>query len=580
MIGLTHLRTVAIALSTFTFACGLVTQLLARALAYAPQLGPPLLDLDGLHIYAPFSFLRWSIAWAPVAPSLLALSLCLTLICALAAYAVAIVVAGLDPITLQGASPWRGLAGWREIGDYGLLRDDGLALGAINRHAMARPRLLRSSADAVLFLGQPKHVDEPVQAALASWPGTVVLVDARGALAAKLGREEVLRFAPGRSDTVCFNPLFAIRGGLEAWGDARRLASALLPDLSAPPDQPGIDVFALLMLDQLLTAPLEARTLAALRRRLLNPAALIAELCGRWAAEPPAGAEAVLWEMTRAARAMRAEPAAALLSLARIDQALAPFAGAALAHATGAHQLNLAHVLSAPAPQTLVLSLQQDDADAAPLVRALLAQLAALRASGGAELLLAIEADAARRLAAQANAALPSSAHTRLLIQAVDVAEAERLVGANADRAAIVAIGPQTQASAEIISRRAGACAVFAMMPHRLPRWCALLFPTWRRQQTARLPAEALQAAAPDQALLVAPDQKPVRLRALTGAGASAFAGAQALAPHDWTAPPAVQTMPAPGEVDTPLASPAPSAAKLRRMLSRTSAKPTGKTAP
>lgn len=223
MTWLTHLRTIVIALSAFTLCCGLVTQMLARALGYAAALGPPLLDLGSLRLYAPFSLLSWSVSWAPVAPSLLVLSLCLSIVCALASYAVAIVFAKLEPIALAEPSPWRDLASWRELGHYGLLRDEGLALGAVRRHAWAKYRTVRSDARRCVFVGQSQHTDDAVLAALRSWAGSLVLVDARGALAERLSREDVLRFAPGRSDAISINPLLALRTGLQAWNDARQL---------------------------------------------------------------------------------------------------------------------------------------------------------------------------------------------------------------------------------------------------------------------------------------------------------------------------------------------------------------------
>ncbi|MCA8884982.1 MAG: hypothetical protein KDA35_00075 [Hyphomonadaceae bacterium] len=280
MSWLTHLRTIVIALSAFTLCCGLVTQMLARALGYAPELGAPLLDLSGLHLYAPFSFLSWSLAWASAAPSLLPLSLCLAIVCALAAYAVAIGFAKLEPISFAEPSPWRDLASWRDLRHCGLLRDEGLALGAVRCHAWAKHRTIRSDTRACVFLGQSAHTDDAVLGALGSWAGTLVLVDGRRKLSERLGRQGVLRFAPGRSDGVSINPLLAIRGGLHAWDDARQLAGALLASTHAVP-QTAIDAFALLMLDQLLRAPLDARTLAGLRRRLIDPTTLVAELCGR-----------------------------------------------------------------------------------------------------------------------------------------------------------------------------------------------------------------------------------------------------------------------------------------------------------
>lgn len=579
MTWLTHLRTIVIALGAFTLCCGLVTQMMARALGHDAALGPPLLNLGSVHLYAPFSFLSWSVSWAPVAPSLLVLSLCLAMVCALAAYAVAIACAGLEPIVLAEPSPWRDLASWRELGHYGLLRDEGLALGAVRRHAWDKYQAVRSDSRAYAFIGQTQHTDHAVLAALASWSGTLVLVDARGHLSQRLGRGDVLRFAPGRSDATSINPLLGIRGGLHAWDDARQLAQALLTDTHAPP-QTTIDAFALLMLDQLLCAPRDARTLACLRRRLIDPARLVGELCGRWAPQPQADAAPAIWEMVRVARAQRAEPDQALADLVRIDQALAVFADAGFLSATSAHHLNWAEFISTPTPQTLVLSLENIGPPAAPLVQALLAQLATHHANAcdAPPLMLAVEAVAARLLAEQLGATLPIGPDTKVLIQSTDIAHAECLIGAGERASSIVAIGPQTEANAQSLSNRAGYCTAYGPIPFEIHRWRRLLFPDWVKQEVERLPTTALKSASPSEAFLVAPDQKPVRMAVLVGGGATCFMAPTAPAPHDWSAPPADNArLPEPA-ADT--ASPVlagPTATKLRRVLARTTAKPATK---
>ncbi|HEX8902909.1 hypothetical protein [Vitreimonas sp.] len=581
MIWLTHLRTIVIALSAFTFCCDLVTQMMARALGYAAALGPPLLDLGSLRLYAPFSFLSWSVAWASVAPALVVLSLFLALVCALAAYAVAIVFAKLEPIALAERSPRRDLASWRELGHYGILRDDGLALGAVHRHAWEKHRTIRSDLRACVFLGQTQHTDDAVLAALDSWTGTLVLVDARGGASQRLGREGVLRFSPSRRDGVAINPMLAIRGGPYAWGDARQLAAALLADTSAAP-QTAVDAFALLMLDQLLCAPLEARTLACLRRRLIDPAALVGELCRRWTAEPKADAAPVIWEMLRVARAQRVESDQALADFVQIDLALAVFADARLVNATSAHHFNWTDFISAPTPQTLVLSLENIGESGAPLVPALLAQLATHHssASDALPLILAIEADAARLLVEQ-RAALPIGPNTKILIQATDIADAERLRGTGWSESPIVVIGPQTDASAQGVSRLAGRCVVFEPMPHAIPRWRRLLLPTWVKQEVDRLPTTALKTVSPSEALLVAPNQKPLRMRVFVGGGATSFRAAAAPAQHDWSAPPvdSVRLPEPPADTHSPVLA-GPTATKLRRVLTRAVAKPANKGAP
>jgi len=578
---LTHLRTIVIALSAFTLCCGLVTQMLARALGYAAALGPPLLDLGSLRLYAPFSLLSWSVSWAPVAPSLLVLSLCLSIVCALASYAVAIVFAKLEPIALAEPSPWRDLASWRELGHYGLLRDEGLALGAVRRHAWAKYRTVRSDARRCVFVGQSQHTDDAVLAALRSWAGSLVLVDARGALAERLSREDVLRFAPGRSDAISINPLLALRTGLQAWNDARQLAAAILANTYEAP-QTAINAFALLMLDQLLCAPLEARTLASLRHRLIDRAALVASLCSRWSAEPKADAAPAIWEMVRVARAHRADPDQALTDFGRIDQALAIFADARLVDATSAHHLNWADFISAPTPQTLVLSLENIGPPAASLVRALLAHLATHRscASDAPPLMLFVEADAARILVKQTGATLPISPNTKVLIQSTDIAHAECLIDMSQREGPIVAIGPQTDANAQSLSRRAGYCAVYGPIPFEIYRWRRLMFPDWLKQEVERLPTAALKSALPSDALLVAPDHKPVRMRVLVGGGVTRFTAPTATsAQHDWSAPPTDGVRPpeppAADAVSPVLAG--PKATKLRRALTRTATKPANK---
>jgi hypothetical protein len=577
---LTHLRTILIALSAFTICCGLVTQMLARALGYDAALGTPLLELGSVHLYAPFSFLSWSVAWAPVAPSLLVVSLGLALVCALAAYAVAIVFAKLEPITLADPLYWRDLASWRELGHYGLLRDEGLALGAVRRHAWAKYRTVRSEASACVFLGKPEHTDDAVLAALRAWAGSLVLVDARGSIAERLGREDVLRFAPGRSDAISINPLLAIRGGLHAWEDGRQLAAALLANSHAVP-QTTIEAFALLMLDQLLCAPLEARALACLRQRLIDPTTLVTELCGRWAAQPKADAAPAIWEMIRVARAQRAEPDQALTDFARIDLALASFAAAKFVNASSAHHLNWVQFVSSASPQTLVLSLENTGAAGAPLVQGLLAQLATHHSSAcdAPPLLVAIDAAAARLMAEQLAVALPIGPSAKLLIQTPDTSDIGRLMVAWVGQSPIVAIGPQTDASAQDLSQRAGRCVVFEPMPHAISRWRRLMLPIWLKQEVDRLPATALKSASPIEAFLIRPNQKAARMRVLIGAGATCFVAPSAQAQHDWSAPPVDSTpLPeAPGADGDSPPRPGPAATKLRRALTRTAAKPANK---
>ncbi|MEQ1494019.1 MAG: hypothetical protein ABL932_26110, partial [Terricaulis sp.] len=118
--------------------------------------------------------------------------------------------------------------------------------------------------------------------------------------------------------------------------------------------------------------------------------------------------------------------------------------------------------MSSAAPQTLALSFESIGPPAAPLVQALLAQLATHHscARDASPLMLAVEADAARILAEQPGAKLPVGPNAKVLVQATDIAHAECLIGMSQRDGPIVAIGPHTDANAQSLSRRAGYCAV------------------------------------------------------------------------------------------------------------------------
>src|SRR5690606_36466354 len=123
------------------------------------------------------------------------------------------------------------------------------------------------------------------------------------------------------------------------------------------------------------------------------------------------------------------EPDDAPAHLHRIDQALAIFADGGIAHATSAHHVNPAHFVSASLPQTLVLAMDAMPPQSMPLIHTLSTQLAALQSNGhGREMLIAIEADAARDLSEEVKAKLATGGATRLLIQSENCANAERLL--------------------------------------------------------------------------------------------------------------------------------------------------------
>ncbi|HVZ99664.1 MAG TPA: hypothetical protein VG841_05065 [Caulobacterales bacterium] len=593
----THLRTFLIALAALALFGGAVTQLIAHLLRDDPRLGDGVFDFAGARFYAPWASLGWAVHWALLAPWFALIVLVLNAACVLAAYAVAILFAELQPITLFAPSPWRNLARWRELGDCGLLGDEGLPLGTVRRHAFAKHDFLRFSGGHCLILGDPKVTDDALIAALSGWNGALVMIDARG-LSDRLRRQNVLRVAPGRFGSAAINPLFNIRGGTHAWSDAHAFARAFLRlDERYRPDNDAIaDAFALLMLDQLLTAPAEARNLAALRRRLLDKETLLAVLCGRWAVTvltgcfPPAA-----WEMARAARDLLDDLETARRRLIAIDHGFGLFADPTFASATSTHHLRFADLVAGDGPQTFVFSMNAHNADvAAPLVLGLLAQLAiACAQSLNAErrLLVVIEAEVVRALAPELGrdwlrgdrkptTPLVAGAGFDLLVQAGDIAHATRDVrgpGVREDKPfdVVLAIGPQIQASAHAISELSGRFETYRRDRISISHWRLLMFRPWLRVSLPRLPAEELRNAGRGQSFLLPRGARPARIAVLTSEGGPCtYVAPDQLAPatHDWTAPPLEWPTAAAspqGEAAMSATSTAASA-KLRRALTRT----------
>lgn len=586
----TRLRTFLALLGALALFDGAATQMIGHLLRYDPRLGAGLCEFAGVRFYAPWAALGWAAQWAPHAPWFALLTLTLVVSCMLAAYAVAILFAELEPIALTARSPWRDLANRRDLGDWGLLRDEGLLLGAVRRHALAKHDFVRFPCGHCLFLGDPVLTDDALIAALSGWRGPLVMIDARR-LSDRLHRQNLLRVAPGRADSAAINPLLAIRGGGHAWSDARLFAQAFLR-----PDQRQadlIDVFALLMLDQLLTAPPEERNLTALRRRLIDKQATLVTLCTRWALNDfPESVPPAVWEMARVALRLRDHLDYGVQALAYIDEALGLFAEPAFAQATTVHHLRFTDLAAGGGPQTLVISLDSVDAKtAAPLVLGLLAQLAAACvAAPGANrrLLVVIEAEAARALVPtvaregepKPTPPLCACGDFDLLIQAGDIGHVTGLVHRaglhrHAPFDALVSIGAQSEASAKAVSELGGDFESHRPKPAYITRWRRLMFPPWERVSLPRLPADALRGAASGEAFLLLRDMRPARIATLTcGASRASFISPDQLAPapHDWAGPPLTwpaTATPVEGDQAAVSAHAATTGAKLRRALTR-----------
>jgi|CXWL01.1.fsa_nt_gi hypothetical protein len=604
--------------AAITLMLALATQIVGAAFGYHPGLGDPIATVFGANLYAPWNVLIWTAQWTLRDLGMAFVHAALVAIALLAAFALAALMSAVEPTSFVIRPPRGRFERWAKLSQCGLLRGDGLALGAVRRLGLGRDYFVRCPHEHALMLGDPAHSDDALIAAVSSWPGALVIVAARD-IASRLGRADVMRFAPGRADSIALNPLLGVRGGVHAWSDAMILARAFLRTT----DGMLAASFAALVLDTLAHGLPSACSFAGMRQALADPQRRLAELCARWA-DGASDLRPASGELARVVRHWRRDGEAALKVFRDIDIALRLFADGDHALATEGHQLRLADLVGADGPMTLVVQVPpgREKGASASLASALLAQLVAACAQSPdldqlgrikrRELLLVIEADALEVLTAEASSSPPgqlpekhppplmdetlSLAHQRglrVLVQGRCISNAAALIRADGHSVdnvgvafpAIAAIGPQTDASASALAERAGSVEYWRRWPgetRTIARW---LLPYWERAAEWVVAPDALRSAPASDGLLLIDDLKPIRCRTLIcDSGKSSFIAASTLphAPHDWDVPslppaplgkpaelaalPAVQTEPA-ANVATPL-----SGAKLRRALARRSA--------
>lgn len=596
----------------------LATQIVATAFGNHPALGDPVATIFGGKLYAPWSVLIWTAQWMLRDLGMALAHAALVAIALLAAFAVAVLLSAIEPTSFVIRLPRSRFERWAKLSQCGLLRAEGLALGAVRRLGLGRRQFLRCANGNVLMLGDPAHTDDALIAAVSCWRGALVVVQARN-LASRLGRADAMRFAPGCVDAVAINPLFGVRRGAHAWSDALLLARAFLRSS----DGMLVATFAALMLDTLALAKPEARSFAGMRQALADPQTRLAGLCARWA-DGASDLGPATGELARVVRYWRRDGEAALKMFRDIDVALRLFADGDHALATEGHQLRLADLVSGDGPTTLVIEMTpgREREASASLVSTLLAQLVAACAPSldfdqfgrvkKRDLLLVIEADALEALTAPPAIAptLPKRemlslmdevlglAHRRglrVLTQARSVSDATSLVSADDNRldgdisagfAAIAAIGPQTEATAKAMAERVGSIEYWRRWPGESGLWARWLLPHWEVATEWALPSAGLTAAPPSEELLLFDDLKPVRCRTLVcDAGKSSFVCGSSLpqAAHDWNAP---ALTPAAQSTSTALHAPPPqpelalaprvagpvTGVRLRRALARRSA--------
>ncbi len=440
-------------------------------------------------------------------------------------------------------------AAWGELGDAGLWKSEGCALGVARRHALEPLETLSHPRGHRLVLGAGHRADDVFVAAASRWPGALVFVDTRG-LSGRLSRDDVVRFAPGRPDNVRINPLLTIRRGPHAWRDASILATGL----AAGGDGAVVAAMTTVLLDHLHTAAPSERTLDGVRRRLLDPDRVFASISaavheqgadGVWCAHP---------EIARMARVWSGDPAAARARLVTCERALRIFQDGRLTEATGVLDLRLADVAS-DGPKTVLIEAPPGDAGGyGPLFAALLGQLLA-HLTDTAEtdawgrvkarrVLLAIDDPAVLGvipLLAQRASAAPRCG-MELLMRSGTIDGALRVFGTGAGLAAfdaVAAVGPLAQNTADSLSAHAGCHAAIQLRRGYEGETWRGRAPVFVQTACPILPPAELKNRSADRATLLVAGLKPVLMQPSPPLNATLTLRTEARArpAHDWAGP-------------------------------------------
>lgn len=409
----------------------------------------------------------------------------------------------------------------------------------------------------VLILGDGPGARLLLARSVENWRGGVIALGANG-LFERAPFKDAVRFCPGEPGSLRLNPMLMLHQEPFAWREARVLAAALIGA-----DNYAAEILAAFMLDQLLTAPVAERHLAALRRRLFEPEGR--NLQGRVHLKFGDAVQAHP-EIARLARRLAAQGEDTAKALTQIAHALRPWADGRTELATRDLDLQLSDV-ACGGVSSLIIEAPPGDAALCQFLFAALFGLAVLQLTDSARTdnqgrpktkppLLLIE-DAAlvpcipllRRRMRQLGIC-----QVKIIIGAANLAAAAIALGAeNAsavleDFDAIAASGPQDHDAAHALAEHAGV----TRQPHLLPifagsgfwEYAVWLLPGVCWPKTPRLKSDKLRKLKPLQTLLLQHQAKSkLRMLEFTPPETKTTWRGEALPPvrHAWSAPPLPQ---------------------------------------
>ena len=208
------------------------TQWCAWRLGFQPQLGEPLVVMDGARLYPPLAFFWWWFAYDAYAPAIF-LQGAGIIACGTAAAVVVSMAMSVwrarerRDVTTYGSARWARLA---DIRKAGLLADAGVVLGRLGRSYLRHDGPEHVLCFAPTRSGKGVGLVVPT---LLTWPHSLIVHDIKGenwsltsACRARVGR--VLRFDPTNRESAAYNPLQEVRGGDAEVRDVQNIADILI----------------------------------------------------------------------------------------------------------------------------------------------------------------------------------------------------------------------------------------------------------------------------------------------------------------------------------------------------------------
>lgn len=233
-------RAIAAGGAIIVVALVVASSFIAEAFDHQPALGSPAFMVGDVALYAPWKALEWSIKWGEAYPRVFAAAHLIMLSgFVFACLVMALLMGGQIEMKPFGQGAW---GGFGDAAACNLFASTGTVLGKLDGEI-----LCFDGPEHQLLIGASRSGKGRghVVPTLLCWPHSALVLDIKGELAdgddrhgfpgAAGFRESlgpVLRFAPTRTDSHCFNPLLEVRRGAHEVRDVQNVVGLLISDFS------------------------------------------------------------------------------------------------------------------------------------------------------------------------------------------------------------------------------------------------------------------------------------------------------------------------------------------------------------